>query len=241
MPAYQWLFFDADGTLFDFARAEEAALKQSFQRIGADFSADHLAAYRQINHHLWQAFEKGAVAPGEINIRRFELFFATLGLKGSPVTFGEIYLSLLATRNELIDGADDVLKMLGRRHRLAILTNGLQAVQRPRLEGSSIRGHISAIIISEEIGAAKPAAKFFEVAFSRTGNPRKEDVLMIGDNWVSDIHGALEYGIDACWFNPSRLPRPDGRAVTREIASLRELPELLAPIHPSGQPQAQKR
>ena len=34
MPQYQWLFFDADGTLFDYDRAEVAALEQAFEHIG---------------------------------------------------------------------------------------------------------------------------------------------------------------------------------------------------------------
>ena len=51
---------------------------------------------------------------------------------------------------------------------------------------------------------------------------------MIGDGWTSDIVGATQYGVDACWYNPVGKPRPLGAEVTREIASLRELVEWLA-------------
>ena len=50
---------------------------------------------------------------------------------------------------------------------------------------------------------------------------------MIGDSLTSDIRGACDYGIDACWFNPTRLPRPAGVAFTYEISRLDELIELL--------------
>jgi FMN phosphatase YigB (HAD superfamily) len=50
---------------------------------------------------------------------------------------------------------------------MAILTNGLKEVQRGRLSRSAIRPHISHIIISEEVGAAKPAKEFFDKAFAR--------------------------------------------------------------------------
>jgi FMN phosphatase YigB (HAD superfamily) len=50
---------------------------------------------------------------------------------------------------------------------------------------------------------------------------------MIGDGWNSDILGAIQYGLDACWHNPGRKPRPGGGEITREIASLRELTEWL--------------
>jgi len=50
---------------------------------------------------------------------------------------------------------------------------------------------------------------------------------MIGDGWASDIQGAIGYGIDACWYNPGRKPRPTSPEITREIASLRELVDWL--------------
>ena len=84
------------------------------------------------------------------------------------------------------------------------------------------------MIISEEIGVAKPVPAFFEAAFARAGNPPKCEVLMIGDNWISDMQGAAEYGMDTCWYNPRRQARPDKLGITWEIASLRELIELLS-------------
>ena len=107
------------------------------------------------------------------------------------------------------------------------MTNGLTVVQRGRLARSVIRHHVSDIIISEEIGAAKPAKEFFDTAFARLGQPSKREVLMIGDGWASDIQGAIQYGIDACWFNPGRKPRPTSYEITREITSLRELSDWL--------------
>lgn len=35
---YQWLLFDADGTLFDYDRAERLALAGGLQQIGVAFS-----------------------------------------------------------------------------------------------------------------------------------------------------------------------------------------------------------
>jgi FMN phosphatase YigB (HAD superfamily) len=103
----------------------------------------------------------------------------------------------------------------------------LQVVQRGRLARSVIRQHIAEIIISEEIGFAKPAKEFFDTALARLGHPSRQDALMIGDGWVSDILGATQYGLDACWYNPGHKPRPSDCVLTREIASLRELAEWL--------------
>ena len=145
----------------------------------------------------------------------------------SPAALSASYLEFLANCSELVEDAAAVLGALHRKYQIAILTNGLTVVQRGRLARSVIRHHISDIIISEEIGAAKPAKEFFDTAFARLGHPSKREVLMIGDGWASDIQGAVQYGIDACWYNPGRKPRPANCEITREIASLRELTDWL--------------
>jgi FMN phosphatase YigB (HAD superfamily) len=91
----------------------------------------------------------------------------------------------------------------------------------------AIRQHIAEIIISEEIGVSKPAREFFDAALARLGHPSRREALMIGDGWTTDILGAIQSGLDACWYNPGHRPRPAGCEVTREIASLRELIEWL--------------
>ena len=227
MPLYQWLLFDADGTLFDFERAEAAALARACRQCDLLFGPDLLTAYRRFNQEVWQNLEKGLITPDELKVRRFELLFAETGISRSPAEFSDIYLECLGECSDLIDGACEALDELKRNYRLAILTNGLQVVQRARLARSAIREYISDIIISEEIGFAKPATEYFNAAFARLGHPAKREVLMIGDNWLSDIQGAARYGLDTCWFNPGHQPRPDGLDITFEVASLRELTEQL--------------
>lgn len=226
-PRYQWLLFDADGTLFDYDRAERVALEQALTQIGVTFEPGHLATYRRINQVLWQGVEKGELTPGVVKVRRFELFLETLGVAHSPAALSASYLECLANCSELLEGAATVLATLHGKYRIAILTNGLTVVQRGRLARSVIRHQVSEIIISEEIGAAKPAKAFFDTAFARLGHPSKREVLMIGDGWASDIEGATRYGIDACWYNPGRKPRPANYEIAREIASLRKLSDWL--------------
>jgi YjjG family noncanonical pyrimidine nucleotidase len=228
-PCYQWLLFDADGTLFDFERAEGRAFRQTFEQLGASFVPEHLEAFRSINQSLWKLVEKGEVTPGVVKMRRFELFAESAGLKHSPESLAALYVERLATCSELLEGAEEALGFLARKYKIALLTNGLKQVQRGRLAGSTIGSHISEVVISEEIGFAKPAKEFFEVAFERLGNPRKREALMIGDGWASDIVGAAQYGIDACWYNPGGKPRPTKPEITREIASLQELVDWLEP------------
>jgi YjjG family noncanonical pyrimidine nucleotidase len=227
-PRYRWLLFDADGTLFDYDRAERTALEQALAQIEVAFEPDHLVTYRRINQALWQEVEKGEIKPAVVKVRRFELLLEAIRVAHSADVLSAGYLQCLANCSELVEDAAAVLGALHKKYRIAILTNGLTVVQRGRLGRSVIRRHVSDLIISEEIGAAKPAKEFFDVAFARLGNPSKREVLMIGDGWVSDIQGAVEYGIDACWYNPGGKPRPGDHKIIREIASLQELQEWLS-------------
>ena len=224
---YPWLWFDADGTLFDYNLAEVTALKKTFESLRLRYEDDYLNIYQEINHGLWQALERQEVKPDVLRVRRFELLLANLKLDGIAEEMSTAYIEQLGLCTDLIDGAYEVLQALHGGCRFAIVTNGLQAVQHSRLSLSTIHDFIDAIIISEEVGAAKPHSAFFEIASERTGHPAKSDVLIIGDSLTSDIQGGVDYGIDTCWYNPAAAARPDGLPITYEIKHLRELLEIV--------------
>lgn len=224
---YAWLWFDADGTLFDYDRAEGIALAKAFESVNTEFKNEYLEIYRGINKQLWRALERHEIKPDVLQLRRFELLLEATELSCSPLQISKAYVEQLAIRAELMDGAHDVLRTLHGRCQLAIVTNGLQAVQRSRLAHSSIRHYIVDLIVSEEMGAAKPKLRFFDAAFARLDYPAKSDVLIIGDSLSSDIQGGVDYGIDTCWYNPAGEPRPSDLPITYEIGHLRELLEVL--------------
>ena len=224
---YPWLWFDADGTLFDYNRAEANALKQTFHSLNLPFEEGYLTVYQRINQGLWQALERQEITLAALRLRRFELMLENIQLSSSPDQLSSVYIKQLAICSELMEEAVEVLQALHKKCRFAIVTNGLQAVQRSRLAHSAIKDYISELIISEEVGAAKPHSAFFETASTRTGNPAKGDVLIIGDSLTSDIQGGVDYGIDTCWFNPTSEPRPRHLPITYEIRRLRDLLDIV--------------
>lgn len=48
---------------------------------------------------------------------------------------------------------------------------------------------------------------------------------MIGDSLEADVYGALNFGMDAIYFNPAGLDKPEDVPV--QINRLKELKELL--------------
>jgi 2-haloacid dehalogenase len=222
---YTWLLFDADGTLFDYNRAEYLALEGALAHFGVAMTPEILAIYQRINAQIWIDFEQGAISAVELRTRRFELLFQEAGLSLEPAAFSELYLQYLGQVAELLPGAQKVVTALHGRYDLAVVTNGLRDVQRSRFQRSVLWPYIEHLIISEEVGATKPDPAYFAAALVRIGDPPKEQVLVIGDNWGADIEGANRSGIDACWFNPKRRPRPG--PVRYEIVRLEELLEIL--------------
>ena len=97
--------------------------------------------------------------------------------------------------------------------RSAVVTNGTSASQRPKLRNTGIDDLVDAIVVSEEVGAAKPAPEIFLRALGMIGVDPVE-ALFVGHNPVADICGAKRLGMPAAWVHLGRAwemdePRPD--------------------------------
>jgi len=224
---YKWLLFDADGTLFDYNKAEAFALQNTFVQIGRPFKMQYLTKYRDINHQIWLDFEQGQIDQVTLRTRRFDLLFEAVGFQYDSQDFSARYLVNLGSATHLMDGAENLAESLSKECNLAIITNGLADVQKPRFANSAIHQYLKTIIISEEVGVAKPDPAIFDIAFAQMGQPTKDEVLIIGDSLTSDIQGGYQYGIDTCWFNPDGKMNGRGVASTFEIRKLSELPRVL--------------
>ncbi len=222
---YTWLLFDADDTLFDFPQAEANALRWALEQSNLPFRAEFFEIYSRYNQQVWKEFERGEVTALDLRVKRFRLFFNEAGIASDPQAISPLYLQNLALGTDLLPGAEEIIRAMLGRCRLALVTNGLKDVQRPRLERSALRGSFEQVFISEEVGAAKPSRAYFEAVFRGLGQPPKETVLLIGDSLTSDMRGGLEYGIDTCWYNP--LGKTTDLPVTYQISRLVELFDLL--------------
>jgi len=224
---YSWLLFDADGTLFDYDTAESKALAATFHDSGIPYTIDYANTYRQINAQMWSDFEQGKISQEALRSERFGRLFQALNIEADPVAFSDTYLINLSNAADLIDGALELLQALHGNHKLLLITNGIPIVQRTRLAISPIQHYFDAIIISGEIGIAKPHPAIFDAAFHAMNHPPKQETLIIGDSLTSDIQGGLNYGIDTCWYNPNNQLSDNGIIATYEIQILSQLETFL--------------
>lgn len=226
---YEVLIFDADKTLFDFEAAEKFALKSSFAQYKIKYKEDfHLSEFKKINKQIWTEFEQKLITAGELKPERFRRYFSKLNLDGiSPQEFSDCYLNFLGMNNTLLPGAKTLIEEIGKSFRLALLTNGLTNVQKPRFSTSEIFDYFDAVVISEEVGVAKPDKRIFEIALDSLKFTEKEKVLMIGDNLSSDIEGGNLFGVDTCWFNPDKKENNTEIKPTYEISKLYQLKSIV--------------
>jgi 2-haloacid dehalogenase len=225
--AYQWILFDVDNTLFDFDRSEKYALEQAFYDYEIPFSEEFVAIYHQVNKQCWKAFEEGEMDQSTLRSRRFELFLEKIGSKGDAQKMGTNYLQHLANTDFMIDGARPLLNRLLGKYKMAIVTNGLQDVQRPRVRKTKTEHYFETIIVSDEIGVSKPGRAFFEHTFEQIGQPAKSETLLVGDSLNSDIRGGNDFGIDTCWFNPGNQRNESEISPNFEIDKLSLLEAIL--------------
>ena len=88
---------------------------------------------------------------------------------------------------------------LNKNYHLHIITNGFKEVQAIKIDGCGLRNYFKNIIISEEHNLSKPEEKIFRLAES-FADAKTEECVMIGDNFESDIVGALNAGWEAIYF-----------------------------------------
>lgn len=224
---YTTILFDLDSTLFDYDISETKALKNTFRDFNLPFENKVIPTYRELNAKLWKQFEEGKLSQKIIKVRRFEQLADALGLTFDTEKFSIRYLLHLSEGTDLIDGAREIIEFLSNKTDLVLITNGLTIVQRPRIKNSGLEKHFKEVIISEEVGFAKPDVKIFDIIFERLGFPAKETVLIVGDSLTSDIAGGINYGIDTCWFNPDSLCFVDGINYTYVIKHLSDIKKIL--------------
>jgi len=223
--AYSWILFDVDDTLLDFPACEAWSLERTFPPLGIPLNNETRAAYHTANRQVWAELEQGVINSHELRSRRFRLCFKVLGLNADPVLAGSIFTANLAQTHFYVPHALEVVNLLSRSYRLAVVTNGLAEVQHARLAQSAFKGCFEQVFVSEELGAAKPSPRFFDRVFATIDYPPLAQVLIVGDSLASDMQGGINYGIDCCWYNPRQAD--SDLAITYNIQSLAQLPVIL--------------
>ena len=225
---YDLLLCDADDTMFDFGKAEENAFDDACAAMGFAATKELHATYSEINAALWKLLEQGGITQKVLRVRRFEQFLERIGRNDlNAQEMATIFADSLGRQSVPIDGAIDAIARWSKIVPVIIVTNGIAKIQHGRMDGSEIRHYIRGMVISEEVGAAKPDPKMLEMGMEMSGVTDRSRVLVLGDSLSSDMTAAYNAGVDACWYNPKKNENKKGLPIRYEIEDLDDVDAIL--------------
>ena len=217
------LFFDLDHTLWDFDKNSGFAFDAIFKNQGFDISLqDFLNIYIPRNQHYWKLYQVNQISHEDLRYYRLKDVFDALHFEVSDQIIHQLsddYIKFLPEYNHLFDGAIELLDYLKPNYQLHIITNGFSDVQDRKLTNSNIGHYFETITNSELAGQKKPNPVIFDYALG-IAKASKEESIMIGDSLEADVLGALDFGIDAIFFNESKV------AIEQEVYQVSHLLEL---------------
>ncbi|NMC53246.1 MAG: HAD hydrolase-like protein [Chloroflexi bacterium] len=138
----------------------------------------------------------------------------------------------------LIRGADDALASLSGQYRMVVATNARESSTeqvRAALQRVDIDRYFEQVFTTHNLKqSCKPDPEFFK-AIETQLSADSADLLMIGDDYCTDVLGAVQCGWQAAWFNPNHESAASLTPLHRiEIDSFAHLPAALSrPALPS--------
>ena len=232
---YDVLLCDADNTLFDFNKAEENAFAIACEEMGFSSTPELLATYSAINEALWKLLEQGKIEQSVLRVRRFEQFLAAIHRDGDAQRMCDAFVEALGRQSVPLDGAVEAVRRWSAKIPVVIVTNGIAQVQRGRMAKSELRPYISGLVISEEVGAAKPNPLMLE-----KGMWGDEAYIDLGSGMLFKSQEAATAYFDAAHRakaeqeQPAQAaPAPEGYAAI--LAQIRDLNDRIADERLSAQ------
>jgi len=220
------IFFDLDHTLWDFERNSYLTFKNIFSKRNFPFShSKFIKLYVPINYKYWDQYSNDIISAEDLRTIRLEKTFQALKFNYNKKIIDEIseeYIKTLPTQSFLFDGVIDLLIFLKTKYNLHIITNGFEEVQYEKLKHSKLLPYFDKIINPENALAKKPSSKIFFHAL-KVVNKNPEDCVMIGDNLIADIMGALNVGMNAIHFNSTNEPKHEKCNIVYSIKELYNL------------------
>jgi phosphoserine phosphatase len=241
------ILFDLDDTLIPERPAIEAGYAAVAERVWGASSPKRITALRTAARELWLAGRPTAyaervhlglgealygefIAPGPdaealrtfvptLHARAFEAVLPPEA-RGTSVELVEVWRTARMAALTRYPETLDVLERWSARVPLALVTNGASRLQRDKLAVTGLKPYFTTVIVSEEIGVAKPDPAPFQAALRELDLP-SDQVVMVGNDLDRDVAGARNAHI-----RPIHVDRHRASATTDVIADLTELDGL---------------
>ncbi|MDF2553656.1 MAG: noncanonical pyrimidine nucleotidase, YjjG family [Chryseobacterium sp.] len=226
----QHIFFDLDNTLWDHRKNAYLTINSLFEKeeitlkYNIDFEEFH-SVYHEINEKLWEQIRDGEIDKDYLRKHRFYDTFKRFGIDDLKLSmfFEEHFLDKILNYNYLVEGAEYILDYLkSKNYTLHIISNGFQEVTERKCILSGIDHYFNTITSADSVGVRKPNPEIFEYSLDLS-KAKKEESILIGDDWIADVVGAQNFGIDVIFFDVfNENPKQENLKVIKHLLQIKE-------------------
>ena len=206
------IIFDLDRTLIPWLDEWDAMVEKTYNYFNIPYEEDEFSRFHQVmidyeKHH--KKFDKKDMS---------RYFRNNIG-KEIPDIFVDVWTGYLS---KLVPDKDDklieLLEYLSSKYSLVVATNWFKDQQVSKLKLYGIYEYFDEILTSDEYNK-KPGKAMFEKACEGFN---KDEVVMVGDTFKSDIKGAMDFGLYSYYLTSIDRRRGKRFKVITEIYDLKE-------------------
>ena len=112
---------------------------------------------------------------------------------------------------KLYDGVIDLLDTLkAKNKKIYLLSNAQRHFTINEMKMLGIYDYFDGIFISSDLECSKPDVNYYKMLFEKY-NLKKDESIMIGNDYLSDIGGASDFGIKSLYIHPDISPEIKGK------------------------------
>ena len=231
------LSFDLDETLLDGSSLQESIVR-ACETIAASQPELEAARLVEANGAIWLTYwpeveEKwtlGLLDSESLSLEAWRRTLRACGCNDESIAryASRIHRNLGREAHRLFDDVRELFTSLKTaRVPLALITNGAADTQRDKLRVLEMEDWFDVVVISGEVGLAKPDASIFRLALNKLP-VEPENVWHVGDSLAADVAGAKAAGLTAVWLNRRGLVR--GQSDPEPDLEIRTLSSLTASL-----------
>lgn len=155
--------------------------------------------YTVIDIKIEKVFKK-LFTQKEINVSKAQVMFVAEAFRCYSTKYIKLY-----------DGVINLLDTLkAKEKKIYLLSNAQRSFTENELNMFGLTPYFDGICISSDEECSKPDSNYFEILFERHGL-KKSESIMIGNDYLSDIGGAADFGIDSLYIHQSISPEINGK------------------------------
>jgi len=193
--------FDFGGTLAQGAFDRDAFRNKFLDYLRSLGFSDREAQLNKARDRMLERLGRARSHDREIRLEDlYQDMLFELGLHPEREVIGHInQLYRDSFQTKMIEGVEEVLKVLSERYKLAVISNAMSDVPRCALKKSGLERYFVAVVISRDLGIRKPDPEIFNFALNRL-DVENDEAIHVGDSLEHDVKGARNAGMKTVWL-----------------------------------------